>query len=151
QAIIPISDALNRVIGDLDIASVGVVVAGGVNVGDDETPSGGVGLIAYRMHIVAAEQDIHSAQGYAVGQGSIWVQVNVVVRHCDVRGVSPEANRSMEKRVSRPHSVLTVALAKLLMDVGPVNSCDRVSGEGEVLHRIQLQFGDVAAADRSVR
>jgi hypothetical protein len=79
------------------------------------------------------------------------VQVNVVVRNSDVRGVLPKTNRSILKGVSRPDSVLIVALAKLLMDVGTVNSCDRVSGEGEVLHCIQQQFVDVAAAKRCLR
>jgi hypothetical protein len=61
QAVIPIRDALNRVIGDPDITRVAEVADWGVDVGDDKTPSGAGGLIAYRMHIVAAEQDVHSA------------------------------------------------------------------------------------------
>jgi len=72
RAIISISDALNRIIGDSDVASVGVVVEGGVNVGDDDAPPGAASLIAHRMHIVAVEQDVHSAQGYA-DPGSIRV------------------------------------------------------------------------------
>jgi hypothetical protein len=82
------------------------------------------------MYIVAVEQDAHSAQGYA-DPGSIRVQVNVIVRHCDVGGVLPKTNRSLLKSVSRPDSVLAVALAKLLLDIGAVNSRNRVSGEGE--------------------
>ena len=101
------------------------------------------------MHIVAVEQDVHSAQGYA-DPGSIRVQVNVIVRHCDIRSVLPKTYRSIFKSVARPDSVLAVALAKLLLDIGAVNSRDRVSGKGEVLHRIQQQFVDVAAANRSI-
>ena len=61
QAIIPIGDALNRVVGDLDVARVGVVVSGGLDVGGDEAPWGRAGLIAHRVHVVAVEQDVHSA------------------------------------------------------------------------------------------
>jgi len=74
----------------------------------------------------------------------------VIVRHCDIRGVLPKTYRSIFKNVARPDSVLAVALAKLLLDIGAVNNGDRVSGEGEVLHCIQLKLGEIASANRSV-